>query len=385
MSPHSRRTWRVARWIGGLSLFALAAAACSPRLLVRNAEVNARLAMREADAFARRGMEDSATLRYARAASAAARVVAREDFEPAEAVYWQFLYGRAAALSGDCSTGPERLQALFWARALPPDDVVQAVEALVECELLEGNRHRATARLPEHMSELARTLAADTARGLSREGRQRLAILEARVAMVTGDLERADSLVALAGDAPPAWQANAVAHARLGREREAARVDAAVRAAPDTTAVAAILAAAGADTTRADRLRVLRDAFDLLRILSAEEDASGAAHYLAGRIAWEQLRNPAVAAAAWDTLVARWPDAPLLELALADAALLPVPFGTAFRTTLLARFPRSSAIVRDGDTVRIVRPIDDAQVTALIEGRLALAQAALASLRRASP
>jgi hypothetical protein len=373
-----RARWRLSRGIGALVALGLVTSACSPRLVVRNAEVNARLAMRDADGYSRRGMEDSAVVQYARAAASAARVLTRGDFEPADAIFWQFLYGRAAARSGDCETGSERLQSLFRARVLPPDDVVRAVEALVECELLDGNRHRVPTRLPEHLDELARTLAADTARTLSREGARHMALLQARVALMTGDVARADSLMAIVGEAPPAWEATAAAHARLTRERAAALVDAAVRAAPDTTALAGILQAAGADTARSDRLRLLRDAFELVRILGATDDASGAAEYLAGRVAWEQLRNPAVAAAAWDTLAVRWPDAPVLERALAEAAQLPGTFGPRFRAALLARFPRSSAIVRDGDSLRIGPPTEDAQVAALVEARFALARRELA-------
>ncbi len=378
MSPRARRRWRVVRAVGCVACWALVAAACSPHLVVRNAEVNARLAMRDADEYARRGLDDSAVVRYERAARSAARVLTRRDFEPADAIYWQFLHGRAAARSGDCETGSERLQALFWARALPPDDVVRAVEALVECELLEGNRRRATTRLPEHLDELSRTLAVDTVRTLSREATQRAAMLRARVALLLGDVARADSLISLVGEAPPPWDARAEAFATLVREREAARVDADVRAASDTSAIASILREAGADTARSDRLQLLRDAFELVRILQGMEDASGAADYLAGHVAWAQLRNPALAAAAWDTLAARWPDAPVLELALAEAAGLPEPFGQAFRVSLLARFPRSSAIAQAGDSMRIVRPTEDAQVRALVEARFELARRELA-------
>lgn len=116
----------------------------------------------------------------------------------------------------------------------------------------------------------------------------------------------------------------------------------------------------------------LREPAALFSVLHSTEDPSGAALFLAGEVARDRLHAPRLARTVWESLLDRYPAAPLAPRALAALTLLDTARAGNWRTELQARFP-DAAEARWQRQESMVDAADYRAANRLLEGRWELA------------
>ncbi len=175
-----------------------------------NGMYNARQAMRRADALAQRGLIDSASVHYARAAEAAEYVLRRHADSPfrSEAL---LLAGQASAQTGACSTATDRLSALLALDSLSLDDRARASLAFAVCHVQNAEYAAAATRLEAVDIALTQADSAATATTERQELRRAVRRWRARIALAMNDATLADQLLRDLSERDAPWERAAFA------------------------------------------------------------------------------------------------------------------------------------------------------------------------------
>jgi hypothetical protein len=186
-----------------------------------NGMYNARQSMRRADALAQKGLTDSASVHYARAAEAAEYVLRRHADSPwkSEAL---LLSGQASAQTGACATATDRLTTLLAVDSLSLDDRARASLAFAVCNVQNAEYAAAATRLEAVDMALTQSDSAVAVSPEREELRRAVRRWRARIALAMNDVALADQLLQALSERDAPWERAAFAVS----QRDWARADA---------------------------------------------------------------------------------------------------------------------------------------------------------------